>query len=85
MDNYCNIQREMSKNKSSKCRESYQEEIIKNIQMKNPNEKALIIVIGSQRFLEHFEEDIAEEISSEKGVKVIWKDGYIAVEDVTAD
>ena len=36
----------MSKNKSSKYRESYQEEILKNVQMMNPNEKALIIVIG---------------------------------------
>ena len=38
-----------------------------------------------QRFLEYFKEDIADEIPSEKGIKIIWKDSYIAVEDITAD
>ena len=37
-----------------------------------------------QSLLEYFEEDILDQIPSKKGVKIIWKDSYIAEEDITA-
>ena len=37
-----------------------------------------------QSLLEYFKEDIVDHNPCKKGVKTIWKDGYIAEEDITA-
>ena len=36
-------------------------------------------------FLEYFKGDIKDAIPSKKGVKIIWKDSYIATDDITAN
>jgi len=38
-----------------------------------------------QNFLEYFKGDIKDTIPSKKGVKIIWKDSYIATDDITAN